>query len=242
MSQRPPSAKGMTDFRNAARNEGVEESYLKKRQGNYPQYIQDELTLQRGELPSIKEAKKRVPKDVQPTDFYVDENGNLVKVFPTMKAEGGQITPDEMRHSMMAYGQEPQYFKTGEKVRAAKDYVKNMTGVQKFSAALAPALVGSELLQGQPGGAIMAGMDTVAGAALPFFKGYLPLQAMIYSSELGPKEGSRDWEIENQSKIQAQQKQIKEQNEADQRYKRGLDTIDPMLLENYEKTNYPGLK
>jgi len=113
MSQRPPSAKGMTDFRNAARNEGVEESYLTKRQGNYPQYIQDELTIQRGQLPSIKEAKKRVPKDVQPTDFYVDENGNLVKIYPTMKAGGGQITPDEMRYMMVAYGKEPQKFSNG---------------------------------------------------------------------------------------------------------------------------------
>jgi hypothetical protein len=114
MSQRPPSAKGMTDFRNAARNEGVEESYLTKRQGNYPQYIQDELAIQRGELPAIalKEKKKRY-KDVQPVDFYIDENGNPVKIYPTMKAEGGQITPRDMLAQMLVNQVTPQKFKNG---------------------------------------------------------------------------------------------------------------------------------
>jgi hypothetical protein len=115
MSQRPPTAKGMSDFRNAARNEGVEESYLTKRQGNYPQYIQDELTIQRGEVPlsAMKEAKKKRASGIEPTDFYVDENGNLVKVYPTMKAEGGQITPEEMRHRMIVGGQTPEKFSAG---------------------------------------------------------------------------------------------------------------------------------
>jgi hypothetical protein len=117
MSQRPPTAKGMSDFRNAARNEGVEESYLTKRQGNYPQYIQDELTIQRGEVPlsTMKEAKKKRASGIEPTDFYVDEEGNLVKVYPTMKAEGGQITPEEMRHMMMVQGQTPEKFAGGGK-------------------------------------------------------------------------------------------------------------------------------
>jgi hypothetical protein len=114
MSQRPPTAKGMTDFRNAARNEGVEESYLTKRQGNYPQYIQDELAIQRGELPAtaLKEKKKRY-KDVEPIDFYIDENGNPVKIYPTMKAEGGQITPRDMLAQMLVNQVTPQKFKNG---------------------------------------------------------------------------------------------------------------------------------
>ena len=114
MSQRPPSAKGMTDFRNAARNEGVEESYLTKRQGNYPQYIQDELAIQRGELPAtaLKEKKKRY-KDVEPIDFYIDENGNPVKIYPTMKADGGQITPRDMLAQMLVNQVTPQKFKNG---------------------------------------------------------------------------------------------------------------------------------
>ncbi len=116
MSQRPPTAKGMTDWRNAARNEGVEESYLTKRQGNYPQYIQDELAIQRGELPAtaLKEKKKRY-KEVAPIDFYIDENGNPVKIYPTMKAEGGQITPRDMLAQMIVNQVTPQKFANGGK-------------------------------------------------------------------------------------------------------------------------------
>jgi hypothetical protein len=142
MSQRPPSAKGMTDFRNAARNEGVEESYLTKRQGNYPQYIQDELAIQRGELPAkaLKEKKKRY-KDVEPVDFYIDENGNPVKIYPTMKAEGGQITPRDMLAQMIVNQVTPQKFKKGgvtaeefrklqsDSNRRQQDYINEYTNV-----------------------------------------------------------------------------------------------------------------
>jgi hypothetical protein len=115
VGERPGTAKGMTEYRNQARNEGVPETYLTKRPGNYPQYLQDELELQKGILPAkgMKEAKRRVSKDIQPTDFYIDDEGNLVKVFPTMKAEGGQITPDEMLHQMIVQGQTPQMFARG---------------------------------------------------------------------------------------------------------------------------------
>lgn len=115
VSERPGTARGMADYRNEARANAIPESYLTKRPGNYPQYLQDELELQKGILPAkgIKEAKKRLPKEVQPTDFYVDEEGNLVKVFPTMKAEGGQITPEEMRHMMLVNGQTPEKFAAG---------------------------------------------------------------------------------------------------------------------------------
>ena len=114
MSERPPTAKGMKDWRNAARQEGIKETYLTERAAKYPGYIEDELELQKGILPAkgMKEAKKR-NTDVEPTDFYIDDQGNLVKVYPTMKAAGGQITPDEMRHNMMVYGQEPQKFAAG---------------------------------------------------------------------------------------------------------------------------------
>lgn len=114
MSQRPPTAKGMTDWRNAARNEGIEESYLTKRQGNYPQYIQDELTIQRGEVPTsaLKDKKKRY-KEVEPVDFYIDENGIPVKIYPTMKAEGGQITPRDMLAQMIVNQVTPQKFAGG---------------------------------------------------------------------------------------------------------------------------------
>jgi hypothetical protein len=187
MSQRPPSAKGMTDFRNAARNEGVEESYLTKRQGNYPQYIQDELAIQRGELPAIalKEKKKRY-KDVQPVDFYIDENGNPVKIYPTMKAEGGQITPRDMLAQMMVNQVTPQKFKSGNSVMSnAKNAYNKMSGFNKLMAAVGPADVAYELSQKRPGGAALSAFDTITGATMPALRGFIPLQAAMYSSDLG---------------------------------------------------------
>jgi hypothetical protein len=72
------------------------------------------LTIQRGELPAtaLKEKKKRY-KDVEPIDFYIDENGNPVKIYPTMKAEGGQITPRDMLAQMLVNQVTPQKFKNG---------------------------------------------------------------------------------------------------------------------------------
>lgn len=134
MSQRPPTAKGMTDWRNAARLEGVPESYLTKRQGNYPQYIQDELQIQRGELPTtgMAEAKKKARKEVEPVDFYIDENGNPVKIYPTMKADGGQITPRDMLAQMIVNQITPQKFAKGAAV-------KNIATNAGINAALDPA-------------------------------------------------------------------------------------------------------
>jgi hypothetical protein len=104
----------MEDWRNAARNEGIQESALEKPPADYPKYLKNELAIQRGELPSIAiPKKKKSSSNVEPTDFYIDDEGNLVKVFPTMKAEGGQITPEEMMHQMILAGQEPQRFAAG---------------------------------------------------------------------------------------------------------------------------------
>lgn len=127
MSERPPTAKGMMDWRNRARNEGIPETYLFERSAKYPDYIKNELELQKGNLPpsAIKDAKKRVPKEVEPIDFYIDENGNAVKIYPTMKAEGGHITPEEMRHAMIALGQEPAKYKKGGKtgIEMIEEYI-----------------------------------------------------------------------------------------------------------------------
>lgn len=115
VNERPSTAKGMKEYRAEARNEGIQESALTKPPSDYPQYLKDELELGRGILPAkgIQEAKKKRASNVEPTDFYVDEEGNLVKVYPTMKAAGGQITPDEMRHMMLVQGQTPQKFAGG---------------------------------------------------------------------------------------------------------------------------------
>lgn len=111
MNDRPGTARGMEAWRGEGRNEGIEESYLYKRPGNYPQYIQDELMIERGELPTkaLKEAKKRRALEIQPEDISIDpETGAVLKSYPTMKAEGGHITPNEMMHHLIAQGYEPQ--------------------------------------------------------------------------------------------------------------------------------------
>lgn len=114
MSERPPTARGMEDWRNAARTEGVEESYLTKRAGNYPKYIRDELAIQRGEVPlsAIKKPKKQRALQVEPTESYM-EGDVPVNVYPTLKAEGGHITPNEMMHHLIAQGYEPQKLAAG---------------------------------------------------------------------------------------------------------------------------------
>lgn len=113
VNERPRTAKGMEAYRAEARNEGIEESALTKPPADYPKYLKNELSIQRGELPTTAIKKGKKQSVVEPTDFYVDEEGNLVKVFPTMKAEGGQITPEEMRHMMLVNGQTPQKFAAG---------------------------------------------------------------------------------------------------------------------------------
>jgi hypothetical protein len=51
IGERPPSRTGMPEFRERARMEGIEESALQKPPADYPQHLQDELMIQRGEIP-----------------------------------------------------------------------------------------------------------------------------------------------------------------------------------------------
>lgn len=115
LGSRPSTAKGMSDWRNEARNEGIPETLITNPPADYPQYAKDELSIQKGVIPAkgMKEAKKRRGSEIEPTDFYVDENGNLVKVYPAQKAAGGHMTPEEMRHHMLVSGKTPQKFANG---------------------------------------------------------------------------------------------------------------------------------
>lgn len=203
MSQRPPTAKGMTDWRNQARNEGIEESYLTKRQGNYPQYIQDELQIQRGELPAtaLKEKKKRY-KDVEPVDFYIDENGNPVKIYPTMKAEGGQITPRDMLAQMIVNQVTPQKFAGGKKV------LSKAAGPAAFMALSAPTIgeMGTQLASKTPTKALGGAYD-LATAFLPM-KAYAPLFAATYSPEVG--DATLDtWNARKEAEAQAYREHLR---------------------------------
>lgn len=205
MSERPPTAKGMSDWRNTARNEGVEESYLFKRQGNYPQYIQDELAIQRGELPAtaLKEPKKNRYKEVEPVDFYIDENGVPVKIYPTMKAEGGQITTRDMLAQMIVNQVTPQKFASGKKVLA-----KAATPAA-FMALSAPQIaeMGSQLASKTPTKALGGAYD-LATAFMPM-KQYLPLALATYSPEVG--DATLDnWNAQREAETKAYREYLRE--------------------------------
>jgi hypothetical protein len=128
----------------------------------------------------------------------VDASGSdLRNRYPSLQREveygpepefknGGSTTPEDMRHMMLAYGQTPQKYKEGNSVVGkAKDAYKNMSGFNKFVAAVGPADVAYELSQKRPGGAAMSALETVAGATMPFFKGFAPLMMATYASDLG---------------------------------------------------------
>ena len=119
VSERPSTAKGMEDYRANARLEGVPESYLYHRPGNYRQDLLDELDIAKGITPATKTVEQRGPRssNVEPTDSYFDpDSGSFVSVYPTMKAAGGSIHPDSMIAEMNAYGYTPQKYKDGKTV------------------------------------------------------------------------------------------------------------------------------
>lgn len=119
VSERPKTAKGMEEYRANARLEGVPESYLYHRPGNYRQELLNELDIAQGITPATKTIEQRAPKarDIDPTDSYYDpDSGAFVSVYPTMKAEGGSIHPDSMIAEMNAYGYTPQKYAKGKSV------------------------------------------------------------------------------------------------------------------------------
>jgi hypothetical protein len=128
LGNRPSTARGMEDWRQANRDRGVSEYYLQSNKNRYPQEFNDALEILHGNIPATKsiELKPRQSStpDLQPLSTHIDENGNLVHVYPeaTHKAEGGHMTPDEMRHMMIAYGHEPQHFKEGSLASLPQDY------------------------------------------------------------------------------------------------------------------------
>ena len=119
VTERPKTAKGMEEYRANARLEGVPESYLYHRPGNYRQELLNELDIAQGITPATKTVEQRAPKarDIDPTDSYYDpDSGAFVSVYPTMKAAGGSIHPDSMMAEMNAYGYTPQKYAKGKTV------------------------------------------------------------------------------------------------------------------------------
>jgi len=95
VTARPKTAKGMQDWRQKARAEGVPEAYLEKPPADYPQYLQAELDIAQGVQPGIRPMSE-----------------DLIKNPDKQFAGGGSTTmsPREMQAMMIAHGTTPSKF------------------------------------------------------------------------------------------------------------------------------------
>lgn len=229
VGERPPTAKGMKDWKQEARMEGIEESALTKSPTDYPAYLKEELEIQRGIIPTRAQPKARKKKEaVEPIETYM-EGDVPVNVYPTQKATGGQITPQEMMHAMIAQGQQPQRFKKGG------------NAINKAFMGLGAADIGSSLVGKNYGEALGKTYDY--GLGMMPLKASLPALLATFSPELGPREGSRDWDIENQAANARIQKQLQAQALRDRAYRERLEALQEQdLLGQYETKNYPEFK
>jgi len=116
VGERPRTARGMEDWRNRARAEGIEEAYLNKPPADYPQYLKDEMQILQGKTPTVKQRTPRERKGSEPTPGSTirryDEEGNEVETLNFRTGGSSSLTADEMRHEMMARGRTPSKFGT----------------------------------------------------------------------------------------------------------------------------------
>ena len=94
LGERPRTAKGMKDWRESARTEGIPEYAIQDMPSNYLKYMMDELKLQQGEIPTLR-----------PQKFDV---GGMV------------LSPYEMQAEMITRGGEPSRLSMKDYLRAAK--------------------------------------------------------------------------------------------------------------------------
>lgn len=96
VQSRPPTAKGMSDWRSRARSEGVPEVYLKKPPADYPNYLQAELDIAKGVQPTVRQS-----------------SDDLIKNPNREYAEGRSVTalsPREMQADMVVNNVSPSKF------------------------------------------------------------------------------------------------------------------------------------
>ena len=110
VGERPPTAKGMADWKARARLEGIPESYLEKSPADYPQHLREALDLSRGVQPGVKPLPEtRINPD---------------RPFAT----GG--TTNDMLAEMVVRGHKPQRFKDGGKSK--RGYEQSWDVVKEF--------------------------------------------------------------------------------------------------------------
>lgn len=118
LGDRPRTARGMEDWRESARAEGIPEYALQDKPSNYPGYMLDELKLQQGEIPTLR-----------PQKFDVG---------------GAVLSPYEMQAEMLTQGREPSRLRARDYLRAAK---KGAGRVAERVGKSAPARIGGKILE-----------------------------------------------------------------------------------------------
>lgn len=160
LGDRPRTARGMEQWRESARTEGIPEYALQDKPSNYPGYMQDELMMQQGVIPTLK-----------PQKFDVG---------------GAVLSPYEMQAEMITRGREPSRLSARDYLRAAKRGAgRAMESIGKSKpvriggkileraappvgaafTAMSAHDTGKRLARGDYPGAAMSGMQTALDAA-----------------------------------------------------------------------------
>lgn len=92
VGQRPPTAKGMAEWKQRARTEGIPEAFIEKSPGNYPQYLQDALNLSRGIQPGTKPLSTQ---RINPDRAYAEGRSVMA------------LSPRDMQAEIIVRGKEP---------------------------------------------------------------------------------------------------------------------------------------
>jgi hypothetical protein len=225
VSERPSTAKGMEDYRANARLEGVPESYLYHRPGNYRQDLLDELDIAKGITPATKTVEQRGPRssNVEPTDSYFDpDSGSFVSVYPTMKAAGGSIHPDSMMAEMNAYGYTPQKYAKG---KAVAQYAP-LLGLP-FDIAPRVSSMSKNAASKKYGDLTSDVSSFLWDYAVPTTAKTTGLGMALYSPDVGQGSDITPWHVQEAERKQA----IEEQNQMAK--EKTSKNIRPDLLQNY---------
>lgn len=204
LADRPRTARGMEEWRQANRDLGVSENYLQKQVDKYPKEYQDALQILSGDLPFSKVPSPRKKKAApEPTSTRLDAEGNIVKVYPTNKKAGGPISAEQMRHAMLVNGKTPQKFAAGKAVT-------EMVSQGAINAGLmAPEIkaIGKNVAANKYGDALSGAAD-IALAIAPFTNATVAL-ANLRPSELG--DATLDtWEAKKKAEEKAYREYLKQ--------------------------------
>ncbi len=227
VTERPGSAKGMEEYRANARLEGVPESYLYHRPGNYRQELLNELDIAQGITPATKTVEQRAPRarDIDPTDSYYDpDSGAFVSVYPTMKAAGGSIHPDSMKAEMNAYGYTPQKYAKGKAV--AMQYAPTLATLP-FDVVPRVSSMSKSAASKKYGDLASDASSFLWDYAVPTTARTTGLGMALYSPDVGQGSDITPWHVQEAERKQA----IEEQNQMAK--EKTSKNIRPDLLQNY---------